>query len=229
MTEDRRRRKGRPKNGPEREIRRQELLDAAVRAIRADGEEVSMDAIAAEAGITKPILYSHFGDKAGLAEALAQQFNGILTQLLIDGVDRTLPTRDTLLAMIDVYVSLIDAEPKLYRFLINGPAASNGRRQLIEDLATLVARDLGQRLRAEGADSGGAEPWAYGIVGMVDLAASWWLDRQTMSRSDLVEYLTKLIWGGLSANGLGTQEPAVVSDLTRRTAAPPRSVRATPT
>lgn len=187
-----------------------------------------MDAIAAEAGITKPILYSHFGDKAGLAEALAQQFNGVLTQLLTEGVDPTLPTRETLVAMIDVYLALIEAEPKLYRFLIHGPAASNGRRQLIEDLATLVARELGQRLRAEGADSGGAEPWAYAIVGMVDRAASWWLDRQTMSRSDLVEYLAKLIWGGLSANGLGTQETSGPSDITRRTAAPPRSATATP-
>ena len=32
-----------------------------------------MDEIAAEAGITKPILYSHFGDKAGLVQALAER------------------------------------------------------------------------------------------------------------------------------------------------------------
>src|SRR5690606_36511130 len=54
--------------------RRQELLDAAVVTIRRDGAGVSMEDIAHEAGITKPILYANFGDKAGLADALAKRF-----------------------------------------------------------------------------------------------------------------------------------------------------------
>src|SRR6266508_3048551 len=56
-------RRGRPR-GPRRsrEERREELLDAAERAIRRIGPQASMEELAAEAGITKPILYSHFGD-----------------------------------------------------------------------------------------------------------------------------------------------------------------------
>ena len=59
--------------GPRRDPdeRRAELLGAAERAIRRIGPHASMDEIAAEAGITKPILYSHFGDKAGLVTALS--------------------------------------------------------------------------------------------------------------------------------------------------------------
>src|SRR5512138_2646951 len=67
-------RPGRPR-GPrrDRDERRGELLDAAERAIRRIGPRASMDELAAEAGITKPILYSHFGDKAGLVAALSQR------------------------------------------------------------------------------------------------------------------------------------------------------------
>ena len=56
------------------EARRAELADAAIRAIRAIGADASMADIAAEAGISKPVLYHHFGDKAGLAAAIADRF-----------------------------------------------------------------------------------------------------------------------------------------------------------
>lgn len=63
---------------------------------------------------------------------------------------------------------------------------------------------LGERLRQLGADSGAAEPWAHGIVGMVHLAADWWVERRTMPRARLVEYLVALLWEGLES--VATQE-----------------------
>src|SRR5512147_2238562 len=62
------------RRAPATEARRGEqrlrLLQAAQRAIHRDGAQVSMEDIAAEAGITKPIVYRHFGDRRGLAVAL---------------------------------------------------------------------------------------------------------------------------------------------------------------
>ena len=70
-----RHRPGRPR-GPRRD--RERAPRRAARRGRAghparSGPQASMDEIAAEAGITKPILYSHFGDKAGLVHALAER------------------------------------------------------------------------------------------------------------------------------------------------------------
>src|ERR671939_42161 len=67
--------------------RRQELLDAADRVIMRDGPEASMNAIAAEAGITKPILYRHFGDKGGLYRALAVRHTDALLATLRAALD----------------------------------------------------------------------------------------------------------------------------------------------
>lgn len=58
--------------------RRRELLEAADRVVLRDGPSASMNAIAAEAGITKPILYRHFGDKSGLYAALAKRHTDAL-------------------------------------------------------------------------------------------------------------------------------------------------------
>ena len=40
---------------------REQLLDAAERAVRSAGPQVTMEAIAAEANVTKPILYRGVG------------------------------------------------------------------------------------------------------------------------------------------------------------------------
>jgi hypothetical protein len=53
-----------------------------------------------------------------------------------------------------------------------------------------------------GFDDRAAEPWSYAIVGMTLSAGEWWLDCRTMSRDDLVSYLTQLLWSGLAGTGL---------------------------
>jgi AcrR family transcriptional regulator len=197
--------RGRPKDGPERDSRRQDLLAAAIRVIHREGADVSMDDIATEAGITKPILYSHFGDKAGLADALADHLSASISKKVEEARVDVHDVRASVGAMIDAYVQIVEAEPNLYWFLVSGFVTQTqpGVRKLINDMGALVSRVLGEQLRSAGVDSGGAEPWAFGIIGMVDMATAWWLQRQTMSRADLVEYLVSLLWDGFSGNGLG--------------------------
>ena len=68
-------------------------------------------------------------------------------------------------------------------------------RQVGQQVAVVV----GEQLRAAGQDSGGAEPIAHGIVGMVHNAGDWWLDHRAMPRARLVEYLADLLWSGTAA------------------------------
>ena len=74
------------------------------------------------------------------------------------------------------------------------------------DIGSQIAVALGGALRRAGADSGAAEPWAFAIVGMTFAGAGWWLERRSMSKDDLVGYLTQLLWSGLS--GAGLEPPA---------------------
>src|SRR5688572_28110997 len=90
VTRDRAHLRDRDRNA-RRATRRAELMEAAVRAIRRDGPLVSMDAIAAEAGVTKPIVYRHFGDRVGLASALAEQYGAALVAELDEALRQDLP------------------------------------------------------------------------------------------------------------------------------------------
>lgn len=193
-----------------RSERREELLDAAVVAIRREGADVSMEDIAHEAGITKPILYANFGDKAGLADALAKRFTRDLIARFGEVWATTDDTRERVLRAIDAWVGFIESDPHIYRFLSEGSFGAGRRledRRLVSDLGVVVARALGEWLREQGADSGPAEPWAYGVLGMVHVTTEWWLQRQTLSRTDLVEYMTDLLWTGFSSNGLPPRSP----------------------
>jgi AcrR family transcriptional regulator len=186
-----------------RAARREELLDAAVASIRRHGPATSMEQVATEAGITKPILYRHFGHRDGLSQAVAERFMADIRRDLQAALSQQLPPRELLEQTIDTYLSFVEREPQVYRFLMEGPGGgpdaiallSNFMRQIGQEVALV----LGEQLRAVGADSGAAEPWAYGLVGMVHLAGDWWLERQPMPRARLVEYLAGLVWNGLDS------------------------------
>ncbi len=183
-----------------RAARRTELLDAAVRAIRRDGPTVSMDVIAAEAGVTKPIVYRHFGDRVGLASALAEQFGAAMIADLDAALARELPPDQLLRATIDAYLEFVERDPHLYSFLVGrlgAPVGTDMANGLVTQVGSRVALVLGEQLRSLGIDSGPAEAWAFGIVGMVHLAGDWWLERRTMTRARLVDDITTLLWSGL--------------------------------
>ena len=189
-----------------REERRAELLDAATRVIRTGGPKVSMDRIAAEAGITKPILYRHFGDRAGLIAALGERFAATLLTELSSSLDSGAAPQQLLEKTIDAYLRVIESDPEVYQFIsqriaAEDPEAAAAVGNFIRQVAAQVAVILGEQLREAKLDSGGAEPMAFGIVGMVHAAGDWWVERRSMPRHRLVTYLSSLLWGGIS--GLG--------------------------
>jgi AcrR family transcriptional regulator len=169
-----------------------------------------MDAIAAEAGVTKPIIYRHFGDRVGLANALAEEFGAELVAELDAALTKDLPPDQLLAATIDAYLAFVERDPQLYSFLVGrlgAPVATDAANGLVTQVGQRVALVLGEQLRAIGVDSGPAEPWAFGIVGLVHLAGDWWLERRTVTRARLVEDLTALLW-----NGLGSITPPPAED-----------------
>ena len=181
-----------------RERRRGELLDAADRVVQSSGLGFSMDEIAAEAGITKPVLYRHFGDKDGLHEALTERYIGELKQNLRPAAETEDP-RSRLAATIDAYLSYVEREPARYRFLL--AAAEQPRTAALvadfrrEHIGECAFTSVGKLERA-GLDPGFAEPWAQCVSGMIRAAGASWLEQRSLPRERLVAYLTTVLWDG---------------------------------
>lgn len=193
-----------------REARRAELLDAAVEAIRTHGPAASMEQIARAAGVTKPILYRHVGGREEFVAALTERFVAELVATLDAALARAgTDPRDLVRAGIDGYLGLIERETELYRFLLRHAGEVGGGEVLarvIHRIGATTVSMIGERLRQVGGDSGAAEPWGYGIVGMVHATGDWWLEHRTMPRARLVEYLIALAWDGMGA-ALGERAP----------------------
>ncbi|CAA9209451.1 MAG: Transcriptional regulator, AcrR family [uncultured Blastococcus sp.] len=182
----------------DRSSRREALLDAADRIVRRDGPAASMATIAAEAGITKPILYRHFGDKGGLYAALADRYTSRLMGDLQSALEGGTTRRDRVERTVDAYLAAIEQEPQVYRFLVHSgeaAAAQSEVRSFTRTLSALLATGMGRELGVP-ADGPRAQAWAHGIVGMVQAAGDWWLDTRRCSRAELVEELTALLLGG---------------------------------
>ncbi|CAL9321041.1 TetR family transcriptional regulator [Streptomyces rubradiris] len=193
------------------ERRRRELLEAADRVVLRDGPQASMNAIAAEAGITKPILYRHFGDKGGLYAALAQRHTDALLASLRAALDAPAGRRERVEATLDTYLAAIEARPQVYRFLMHPAEGGAGGeqgfdvgkhsvpllRRMGEELAQVIEErvDLGPDSRRL------ARVWGHGIVGMMHAAGDWWLGERPCSRAELVRSLADLLWGRLAAAG----------------------------
>jgi AcrR family transcriptional regulator len=143
-------------SGPER---REQLLDAARTIVAERGfQGASIEAVAREAGITRPVVYGHFGDLEGLLEALVERESDRALAGLADILPPVGPAagdpREALLAALDGYLRAVEADPSTWRLVLmpsEGAPASlrehidRGRDAVVAQLADVVSPGLAPR------------------------------------------------------------------------------------
>jgi AcrR family transcriptional regulator len=180
--------------------RRNELVDGTLDAIRQRGSNVSMDEIAAEIGVSKTVLYRYFVDKNDLTTAVMMRFaQTTLIPNMAAALTANLDGYDLTREIIRVYVDTVAAEPEIYPFVMANSSASKSKA--VAESEQIIARMLGvmlrRRMSSVGMDTSGANPWAFMIVGGVQLATHSWMSNPRMTADDLIDYLTMLSWNAL--------------------------------
>ncbi len=187
-----------------RRARREDLVTAAVEAVRAAGPEFAVEDVARSASVSKTVIYRYFGDKDELVDAVLGRISEaiLLPRLLGELAAERADDRARLHAVIAAFVSIVEDEPALYRFAY-AHAGRSGRADLVaateREIAEALGALMGERLSAVGRSPEAAMTWAYGVVGMVQLSAHWWSAARSVSAADLVDQLTELAYGGLGA------------------------------
>jgi AcrR family transcriptional regulator len=186
-----------------RAARREELIAAAIKAAKEHGAGVGMDQIAATAQTSKPVIYRYFADKTDLYRAVSKHVVGDVLTTLVRAMATNPPPRELIHAGIDAYLGLLEDNPELFRFVAQHPLVGAGRPGSAEvvDFSTVVAElltlQLATQLRDVGLDPAYAHPWGEAIVGFISSASIWWIDhRDAMTRQQLADYLSALLWGG---------------------------------
>ncbi|MFI7318660.1 MULTISPECIES: TetR/AcrR family transcriptional regulator [Streptomyces] len=180
--------------------RREQLLDIGRTLFAAKGfEGTSVEEIAAKAGVSKPVVYEHFGGKEGLYAVVVdremRQLLDMVTGALTAGHPREL-LEQAAFALLDYIETYTDG----FRILVrDSPVAqSTGTfASLISDIATQVEDILGQEFKGRGFDQKLAPLYAQALVGMVALTGQWWLDARKPKKAEVAAHLVNLAWHGL--------------------------------
>jgi AcrR family transcriptional regulator len=197
------------------EVRRRQVLDAAVAVFSELGfHGASMDAVAARAGVSKPMVYAHGGTKDALfAACLHREGDRLLGSVTAAASGSAVPSdedprvrlRGALRAFFHAVTTRRQGWLVLYRQASTGPFAA--------EIATLRGRivDRAAILLADGIDAAPAdvEPFAHTLVGAAEGLADWWLGRGPSAdvgaggSSDpadvLADMLMTVVWPGLDA------------------------------
>ena len=184
-----------------RQQRRGQFVAAALRVLTDRGPELPMEAVAAEAGVAKPVLYRYFADKEDLVAALGELGSDLLLARLLPAIAADLPARQRVRQAVDAYFSVIEENPNLYWLLARNPSAGGGAGQVArskELISSRLADVLEEYLRVFGLDAALAEPWAHGVTGLVQATGEGWLLRRTIGRDRVVEVVTDLIWAAFA-------------------------------
>lgn len=140
------------------EQRREQLLDAALSLIPAGFDTVTMESVAKQAQVTKPVLYDLFANRAELISALLDREASRATEQVIAALPTDFATRspdDAFADAVRVFVNAVVECPDRWRLVLLPPEGTPhefraqvelvraGVLDQIEDLAALGLKELG--------------------------------------------------------------------------------------
>jgi AcrR family transcriptional regulator len=177
------------------------LLDIGRRLFAERGfEGTSIEEIAAQAGVSKPVVYEHFGGKEGLYAVVVDREVERLTTItmtLLDGKQ----SRPKFEAAAVTLLRYIEDNADGFRILVrdSSPGATTGTYgTLLSDIAGQVEYIMADFLKSRGRDPKLAPMYSQMLVGMVAFTGQWWLDARKPKLEQVATNLIDLAWNGLS-------------------------------
>ena len=185
--------------------RRQQLLDIGRKLFAERGfEGTSIEEIAAQAGVSKPVVYEHFGGKEGLYAVVVDREVERLTSMtmtLLEGPHNQ-PKFEAAAASLLRY---IEENADGFRILVRDSSPGSGGGTygtLLADIAGQVEFIMADFLVSRGRDPKLAGMYSQMMVGMVAFTGQWWLDARKPGLEPDVEQVAanmiELAWNGLA-------------------------------
>ncbi len=185
--------------------RREQLIDVA-RALFAERglEGTSVEEIAGHAGVSKPVVYEHFGGKEGLYAVVVDRE----VRTLHDAIRAAITTpRANPRALIELgtlaLLDYIDDHPNGFRILARDSTVASPEGSfatILSDIASRVEDLLAEEFTKRELDPGTAPLYAQMLVGLVALAGQWWMDTREehgLAKPVVAAHLVNLAWYGM--------------------------------
>jgi AcrR family transcriptional regulator len=180
--------------------RREQLVGVARSLFAERGyEATSIEEVADRAGVSKPVVYQHFGGKEGLYAVVVDREVRHLTGSITQAFDAGNP-RMVAVGAADAFLAYIEDHEEGFRVLVrDAPIGMTGGSfaSVIADVATRAELLLVSEFADRGFDEKTAPMYAQMLVGAVALVGEWWLEHRTLSREQVAAHVVNLLWNGL--------------------------------
>jgi AcrR family transcriptional regulator len=188
-----------------RAVREQQMLDSAVRAFSRRGfHAASMDDIAEDAGISKPMVYAYVGTKEELFLACLRREVDRLMAAVARVVEPDLPPDEQLWRGLRAFFAFVGAHrdgwSMLYRQARGQEPFAGETAAMRSRIVVLVAGMLGRALHASGRGDQvretELETMAYALVGATESLADWLAEHPDADPDKTATQMMNLAWLG---------------------------------
>ena len=177
--------------------RESQTLDAARRLFAARGyAAVTMDDVAAAVGVTKPLLYTYFGNKERLYVACMQPAGEALSRTVVEAIDGAASYAEAVERGVHAFFAFVDRDRDAWRVLFDESAPAGGEvaRHVAETRERLVAMVAAARLAAVPEDRRAdaavqVEALSTAVLGAAEALARWWLRTDSMTAAEAADLL----------------------------------------
>lgn len=192
--------------------RREQLIGVACALFARRGfAATSIEQIADRAGVSKPVVYEHFGSKQGVYAVVVDREATTLTSQLTAAFDAETP-REVAEQAAAAFLAYIEEHQDGFRILVrDGPVgtASGSLASVISDVAARTEHVLVREFELRGLAPETAPMYARMLVGAVALVGEWWLEAREPSRADVAAHIVNLMWNGLRGLDADPRRPHV--------------------
>lgn len=183
--------------------RRAQLLEVARRSFGTMGyHSVSMEAVAREAGVTKPTLYDHFPSKRDLYLALLDADLASLHEAVSAALRAPTSNMARIRKSFEAYFSYVDEHAEGFRLLMQESVGAERdfrervdtvRMEILSEVADLIARES-----RGGLDRKMSETAGLALIGMLETVAQRDPGGTRERRRAELETLVRFAWRGIS-------------------------------
>ena len=182
--------------------RRAQLIQVARRMFAERGfDAVTIEEIAAEAKVSKPIVYQHFGDKESLYAIVVDREITMLMSMIGEALTADRP-RLLLEQAATALFDYIDSETDGFRVLLRPHPRGDQHGGTFGTVMREVADQLTDRLvivcRHYGYSTKLAPMYSHMLVGMVALTGEWWVEVRKPGKEQVITQVVNMAWNGVS-------------------------------
>ena len=194
---------GHPHGRVPRAVREEQLLEVAERVFAKHGYQgASIEDIARAAGVTRPIVYDHFGSKEGIYLACVRRARAELERGINEAAGASSDPGEQLWAGINAYFEFVERHGRAWDVLFGqGAAVAGPAAEEVTRLRFDTVRGIADLLTpfVSNVDAQTVEALAHALSGSGEQLAKWWRENPHLTRDEVAGYHMAFAWLGLES------------------------------